>query len=207
MPGLKPTAASNAARMERRIVPWGAGNVATFPSEGGLRGCALGKDKAGRAPRHCEPIYIIVGIDPGIKTGYAVLDLKGALLASGCVKEASDEKMVEIISHVGVPVLVASDTHPPSHFVQKIAARLNVRVFSPRESLKKTEKREMGSEIADVHIRDAYAAAVKAYRKYQNCLRQIDAMSPPDAEELKRMVIMGHRIAERLGTRHCGILI
>ncbi|MDD5171414.1 MAG: DUF460 domain-containing protein [Candidatus ainarchaeum sp.] len=145
-----------------------------------------------------ERIHIIVGIDPGIKTGYAILDLKGALVASGCVKEASDEKMVEIISEVGVPVLVASDTHPASHFVQKIAARLNIRVFSPKESLKKIEKREMGRKITDVHIRDAYAAAIKAYRKYQNRLRQIDAIDPPDAEELKKMVIMGHRIAERL---------
>jgi predicted RNase H-like nuclease (RuvC/YqgF family) len=145
-----------------------------------------------------EWIYIIVGIDPGIKTGYAILDLKGALVVGGCVKEASDEKMIEIISDVGVPVLVASDTHPPSHFIQKMAARLNVRVFSPRESLKKIEKREMGKEIADVHMRDAYAASIKAYRKYQNRLRQIDAMGQPDAEELKRMVITGHRIANRL---------
>lgn len=129
------------------------------------------------------------------------MDLKGALVASGCVKEASDETIVKVVSTVGVPVLVASDTHPPSHFVQKVAARLNVRVFSPRESLKKTEKKEMGSGIADIHARDAYAAAIKAYRRYQNRLRQIDAMGLPDSEELKKMVITGHRIAERLETQ------
>ena len=95
-------------------------------------------------------------------------------------------------------MLIASDTSLPSHFVQKIAARLNVKVFSPKESLTKLEKREIGKDIEDVHIRDAYAAAVKAYRRYQNRLRQIDSMDIPDKEELKKMVIMGERIAERL---------
>ena len=119
-------------------------------------------------------------------------------MASGCKKEASDEKIVNIISKVGVPVLIASDTSPPSHFVQKIAARLNVKVFSPKESLTKLEKRAIGKDIDDVHIRDAYAAAVKAYRRYQNRLRQIDSMPVAGKEELKKMVMTGKRIAERL---------
>ncbi|MDD5340432.1 MAG: DUF460 domain-containing protein [Candidatus ainarchaeum sp.] len=141
---------------------------------------------------------MIVGIDAGIKTGYAVLDLNGRLVASGCEKEASDERLVRVISSVGIPVLVASDTSPPSHFVQKVAARLNVRVFAPPHSLAKVEKRQISGGLGDPHVRDSYAAAVKAYRKYQNRLRHIDSMSVPAAEELKKMVIMGERIAEKL---------
>lgn len=119
-------------------------------------------------------------------------------MACGCEKEANDEKIVKILSGCGVPVLVASDTHPPSSFVQKIAARLNVRVFCPKESMSRLEKREIGKDIDGVHIRDAYAAAVKAYRKYQNRLRQIDAMPVRGKERLKKMVITGQRIAEEL---------
>ena len=148
---------------------------------------------------------MIAGIDPGIKTGYAILDLGGRLVAGGCVKEASDEALVRILSGVGIPVLVAADTHPPSHFVQKIAARLNVRVFSPRESMSRLEKRQIGAHIGDVHARDAYAAAVKAFRKYQNRLRQIDAMGRMDAEELKRMVICGQRISDAVEGEHLNI--
>jgi hypothetical protein len=149
-----------------------------------------------------ERIYVIVGIDPGIKTGYAVLDLAGRLVASGCEKEASDERIIRAISEAGVPVLVASDTRPPSHFVQKVAARLNVRVFAPRESMTKIEKKEIGSIIDDAHIRDSYAAAVKAYRKYQNRLRQIDKMDVSGKEELKRMVIVGQKINPGTRTRN-----
>ena len=122
-------------------------------------------------------------------------------MASGCEKEAGDERIVKILSGHGIPVLVAADTHPPSSFVQKIAARLNVKVFSPAESMTKLEKREIGREIGDAHVRDAYAAAVKAYRRYQNRLRQIDAMRSEKADELKRMVIIGKRIAEEIGSR------
>jgi predicted RNase H-like nuclease (RuvC/YqgF family) len=119
-------------------------------------------------------------------------------VACGCEKEASDERLVKVVSAVGIPVLIASDTSPPSHFVQKVAARLNVRVFVPPRSLSRLEKREIGKAIGDAHVRDAYAAAVKAYHKYQNRLRQIDAMRQAGADELKKMVIAGQRIAERL---------
>lgn len=139
-----------------------------------------------------------MGVDAGIKTGYAVLDLNGKLVGTGCLKEASDEGIVREIIRSGVPVLIASDTSPPSHFVQKIAARFNVRVFSPKESLTRIEKREIGRGIDDVHIRDSYAAAVKAFRRYQNRLRQIEAMEVQGKDELKRMVIVGEKIAGKL---------
>ncbi len=142
-------------------------------------------------------IFIIVGIDPGIKTGFAILDLNGAYAGGGCEKEASDEKIVRAVSAFGIPVLVASDTCPPSSFVEKVAARLNVRVSSPRESMSREEKRGIGRQIGDPHTRDAYAAAVKAFRKYQNRLRQIDRMdiSPARKEEFKRMAIVGQRLS------------
>jgi len=140
-------------------------------------------------------IYTIVGVDAGIKTGYAILDLSGKLVGMGCEKEASDEKIVKRISDFGIPVLIASDTSPPSHFVSKIGARLNIKVFSPGESLTKLEKREIGKGIDDVHIRDSYAAAVKAYRRYQNRLRQIDAMEVKNKEELKKKAICGQKIS------------
>lgn len=146
-------------------------------------------------------IYVIVGIDPGIKTGYAIIDLSGRLIASGCEKEAGDERLVKLITDAGIPVLLAADTHPPSHFVLKTAARLNVRVFYPAQSMTKLEKRRMGAQIGDVHARDAYAAAIKAFRRHQNRLRQIDAMEAwgqKERDELKMMVICGMRIADRL---------
>ncbi|MBI5227629.1 DUF460 domain-containing protein [Candidatus Micrarchaeota archaeon] len=148
-------------------------------------------------------IYTIVGIDAGINTGYAILDLSGNLVSSGTLKEASDEKIVSVISQFGIPIIVASDTHPPSHFVKKVAARLNVKLFYPSQSLSKIEKREIGKKLAnleDPHVRDSYAGAVKAYRKYQNRLRQIDHMAIDEGKKdlLKKMIIAGERISEQV---------
>ncbi|MEW5996824.1 MAG: DUF460 domain-containing protein [Candidatus Micrarchaeota archaeon] len=148
--------------------------------------------------------HLIVGIDPGVYTAFAALNLKGELVASGCEKEASDERVVEIIRKVGVPSLIASDVNPPPSFVQKVAARFNVRLSYPERSLTQEEKKEMGRFIDDVHIRDAYAGAMKAYHAYENRLRQIEGMDTAlDRDLLKHMVVQGYSLhnAELMLTR------
>lgn len=50
--------------------------------------------------------------------------------------------------------------------------------------------------MCDVHIRDSYAAAVKAYRRYVNRFRSIDAMDAYNKDELKKLVIAGKRVSE-----------
>ena len=143
-------------------------------------------------------IYTIVGVDAGIHVGYAVLNLSGKLVASGTLKGASSEKLIEVIFSFGIPLLIAADTSPPSHFVQKVSARLNVKLFHPQESMSKVEKKQIAKDIDDPHIRDSYSAAVKAYRKYQNRLRQIDSSSHSNKEELKKFVIIGERISDHI---------
>ncbi len=143
-------------------------------------------------------------MDPGVYTAFAALNLKGELVASGCEKEASDERVVEIIRKVGVPSLIASDVNPPPSFVQKVAARFNVRLFYPERSLTQEEKKKMGGFIDDVHIRDAHGAAMKAYHSYENRLRQIEGMDTGlDRDLLKHMVLQGYTLhnAELMLTR------
>ena len=143
-------------------------------------------------------------MDPGVYTAFAALNLKGELVASGCEKEASDERVVEIIRKVGVPSLIASDVNPPPSFVQKVAARFNVRLSYPVRSLTQEEKKTMGGFIDDVHTRDAYGAAMKAYHAYENRLRQIEGMDTAlDKDLLKHMVVQGYSLhnAELMLTR------
>ena len=60
----------------------------------------------------------------------------------------------------------------------------------------------IGRDIANPHVRDAYAAAVKAYRRYANRLKQIDLMDEPDKEKLKHLVISGFPIGKILKKRN-----
>lgn len=138
-----------------------------------------------------EYIYLIVGIDPGIRVGYAALDLDGKLVGSGCTKDKSFDKVIQVINPLGTPCLIASDVSPPPHFAKKIAARFGIKCFHPRKSLSKEQKRIIGNEIVNAHIRDAYAAAVKAYRHYSNRFRRIDKIYPEKKEQYKHLLLKG----------------
>ncbi len=134
---------------------------------------------------------MIVGVDPGLKVGYAALDLDGNLISSGCTKNKAQEKIISLISKVGIPSLIATDVNPAPKFVKKIAARFNVKCHSPRKSISKECKRIIGNGISNPHIRDAYSAAIKAYRNYSNRLTRINYTYPDLKERYKHLILKG----------------
>jgi len=155
--------------------------------------------------------YIIVGVDPGISTGIAALDLEGRPVLALSRRGIDREEVVELIRSHGVPVLVATDVNPAPDFVRKLAGMLRVPLYVPSASLSVEEKREIFDRylslypglrrVSDSHVRDALAAAAKAYRAYQSKLRQVESylnrIGPEiDHEEVKAAVIRGKSVAE-----------
>jgi len=121
--------------------------------------------------------------------------LNGNLIASGCEKEASHERIVEIISKLGKPSLIATDVCPAPDFVQKVAARFHARLHVPERSMLVEEKKVIGKEIQNPHVRDALAAATKAYRHYENTMRRIEHSDTAfDKELLKHLFIQGYSV-------------
>ncbi|MFH1785543.1 MAG: DUF460 domain-containing protein [Candidatus Micrarchaeota archaeon] len=160
-----------------------------------------------------DSIYLIIGIDPGINVGYAALDLNGKLVGAGVTKQKNANKVVGLISQIGIPLLVACDVSKPPSFVKSVAAKFNVKVFSPSKNLTQESKRfmaknrnfstvanykirSMAPDAMDIHVRDAYAAAIKAYRKYSNRFRRIDKIYSDKAEEYKRLVLEGKPVGK-----------
>ncbi|MBU0586627.1 DUF460 domain-containing protein [Candidatus Micrarchaeota archaeon] len=144
-------------------------------------------------------IYLIVGIDPGIKTAYSAIDLKGNHVKSGTLKEADADKIVSEIAKIGIPSIIASDVNPAPSFVLKIAARFNVRTFVPFKIMRSIEKREIGGKMENMHERDAFCGAIKCFRAYANRLRQIDSMNTElDREKLKHLIIQGFTLANAM---------
>ncbi len=138
-----------------------------------------------------------MGIDPGVYTAYAALDLNGELIEAGCEKELSHEDIIRIISSLGKPSVIATDVTPAPDFVMRIASRFHVKLFVPQKSILVEEKKKLGKEIQNPHIRDAYAAAVKAYNHYDNTLRKIEhSDSVLDKDLLKHMFLQGHKVAD-----------
>lgn len=144
---------------------------------------------------------LIVGIDPGSTVGVAFLDLSGRKIAcisfeGGGIAEAS-----RAIERHGTPSLVACDVTPPPEMAVRLASYFSCRLFVPNRQIREEEKREVasGAGIRNNHERDAYCAAVYAFRASANKLRQIDALSDvsfEDKDRLKHLLLKGYRLQD-----------
>ena len=159
---------------------------------------------------------IIVGFDPGLTVGLAILDLNGNLISLASCKEI---RRSEIISHIityGKTVLVATDVYPIPKTVKKLATTLNSKIWSPYKCMSIESKIDIvdsyiqyenhkSLEIPqNAHERDALAAAVKTYRDHFNKFRQITKraekaeLDDGAIESVKILVINGISISNAI---------
>ncbi|ABU82568.1 Protein of unknown function DUF460 [Ignicoccus hospitalis KIN4/I] len=124
---------------------------------------------------------LVVGIDPGIKTGLAILNVEGEVLFLGSFKNADRGELVSLINKFGLPIIIATDTSPPSHTAKKLAATLNAELYYPKNSLSVKEKeriaeeyRARGVNVEDSHQRDALAAAHKALNAIKGKIEKVE---------------------------------
>ena len=153
---------------------------------------------------------LILGVDPGIYTGIALLDLKGRPLFVYSSKNLDRSEIISMASKYGEIVIVATDTHQPPEFVKKIAAALNARLYTPPNDLSTEEKQEIVNklvskydylDIKNTHVRDALAAAYKAYSWIKDKLESIESRLGSidldiNTEKIKINVIRGRSFAE-----------
>lgn len=151
--------------------------------------------------------YLILGIDPGITTGIAILDMNGNLLYIDSGRNLDRSRIAEIARSFGKPVIVAVDVAEPPDLAKKLASLWNATLFTPPQDLSPHEKRSLASRILDSvedsHARDALAAAVKAYlalkSKLESIERHLDKMGiDVNVEDVKAEVVRGASIAEAL---------
>jgi len=151
--------------------------------------------------------WIIVGFDPGLTVGIAILDLSGNVISTVSCKEMSKAEIIKHIIGHGKAVLIATDVYPPPKMVKKLATTLNSKIYSPSGTFTVSSKTELVdnylSEInstkypENAHERDALAAAIKTYKHYQNKLQQIEkrtekiGLTDEEIDEVKSMVIRG----------------
>ena len=159
---------------------------------------------------------IIVGFDPGLTVGIAILDLNGNLISLVSCKEI---RRSEIISHIikyGNTVLVATDVYPIPKTVKKLATILNSKIWSPYKCMSIESKIDIvdsylqydnnkSLEISkNAHERDALAAAVKTYRDHYNKFQQITKraekaeLDDRAIESVKMLVINGVSISNAI---------
>jgi len=151
---------------------------------------------------------VILGVDPGVTTGVAVLALDGRILYLGSGKGLDRGSILELVRQYGHPVVVAVDVAHVPETVKKIASQLGAEVYSPPQDLSTAEKRDLAARAAgkppvDSHQRDALAAAYKAYtvlrRKLEQVEREVSRLGiEVDVDTVKEAVARGSTIAEAL---------
>jgi len=151
---------------------------------------------------------VIVGLDPGVTTGVAIIDLDGRVLYADSGKGLDRGSLLDIIRRHGKPVVVAVDVREPPEAARKLAAQLGAEVYAPSHDLSPAEKREiverhLGRAPEDSHVRDALAAALKAFNTVKSKMEQIEAYIAEkgidvDADKVKGMVLQGLSLADAL---------
>ncbi|RLE52050.1 MAG: hypothetical protein DRJ20_00920, partial [Candidatus Methanomethylicota archaeon] len=158
--------------------------------------------------------YLIVGVDPGVVTGVAAINLFGRLILLMSKRHLSRSQLVSTLMEYGYPILIASDVNPPPSFVEKLASMLSAQVFYPSHSLTVSEKQEIlkryfdefklqFTRSLDSHKRDALAAALKAYMNFRNKFEQAEAHAREagaaiPSKELRALIIKGYSISDAI---------
>ena len=155
---------------------------------------------------HPPKRYLLIGVDPGVWTGLAILDLTGRLLHISSHRWLGRGQIIREVSKYGIVAIVATDVNPPPPFVRKLASSLNAHIYYPPRSLTVEEKRDIVSllkeaKIRDSHQRDALAAALKAFNHYSRKFSQLekkinDLGLPLPIDEAKYLLIKGLPINE-----------
>lgn len=119
---------------------------------------------------------LIVGIDPGITTGYAVLGIDGNLISTTSSKQLDLNLIISETIKLGKVMLVGTDKAKIPNLVETFATKVGAKIISPNYDLRIDEKRKMtfGYKFYDEHQGDALASALFAYRSSKSLLDKID---------------------------------
>ncbi len=121
---------------------------------------------------------LIVGIDPGTTTAYALLDTRGNLLYTDSSKELDISALIFAIIGKGLPLIVGCDKKKAPGFVDEFATKVGARLVSPDEDMKVDEKQEMTKRFKEnlnnTHEMDALASALFAFRKHKALFEKIE---------------------------------
>lgn len=154
---------------------------------------------------------LIIGLDPGIETGIAIIDLSLNVLHLESSKSLDRLDIIDRIYKYGIPILIAVDKNPPPESAKKLASMLGVQLFIPNESLTTevkdrlidwlNRKKNTNIVIDTTHEKDALAAALKAYKTYEKKFIELERKILEidldiDIDELKALVLKGYDISK-----------
>ncbi len=151
-------------------------------------------------------MHIIAGVDPGKTCGIACIDLNGRLVFSNHALFGGHEWVISTLTSVGKPVIIASDRTKAGATVRKVNSAFSSRLMCPDREFKVSEKRDAARAVGikDPHERDAYTAALFAYKAFANKFKQAERIASArnvDTEEIKAKIVAKYSIREAIENR------
>src|SRR3990172_6927933 len=112
---------------------------------------------------------LIAGIDPGITTAIAVVDIESDFYYVASKRDASLAILESMLMEKGEPIIIATDKKNSPSSVKKIASAFNAVLFLPKNdlSIKDKEAITRNLDYDNFHEGDSLAAAMFAKRYYQ----------------------------------------
>lgn len=135
---------------------------------------------------------LIVGLDPGITTGYAVLNLKGEIIKLKSSKRLTLSNVIDEIIEVGKVLIVGTDVKYTPNYIEKFASKFGAKVIHPDDDMKVGFKTRLTEnyKVNDSHQRDSLAAALNAYKEICPLLRRVsEGLKKEGKEHLYNQVI------------------
>ncbi|KUK69793.1 MAG: Uncharacterized protein XD88_1043, partial [Methanocalculus sp. 52_23] len=140
--------------------------------------------------------------DPGTTMALALLSLDGDLIHLSSSRVTSVAEAIAEITLYGRPLIIASDKKEMPGTVEKIRRSFNAVSFLPKSDIPIPEKYELAADInyTNDHERDAYAAAMLAYRHYKNKFARLSKRLPPGIalDEVRARVVRGLSLEQAL---------
>ncbi|MBN1502003.1 DUF460 domain-containing protein [Candidatus Woesearchaeota archaeon] len=122
---------------------------------------------------------LIIGLDPGTTTGYAVLDTDGKFLAADSKKNYPLSNIIFDIYKFGTPLIIGTDKKEIPSFIKQFSQKTGAKMVTPKQDMKKGEKKRIVSfnrllkKVKNIHEIDSLASAIYAYDTYKTLISKI----------------------------------
>jgi predicted RNase H-like nuclease (RuvC/YqgF family) len=140
---------------------------------------------------------VIVGIDPGTTSAFAILGFDFKVIAIKSKKEYSLAGIIEDIYKFGNPIIVGTDKKDIPSFIKEFSQKTGAKIYSPKYDTKKGEKLFVVKEkrfidlVKNTHETDALASAIYAYNEYLQLIKKVNAfVEKNNKEELKDKLLI-----------------
>ena len=118
---------------------------------------------------------LIIGIDPGTTTAYAILDLDCRIIAVKSSKELNLDCVIREVTLHGTALIVGTDKKKCPQMVRKFAAKTGAAKAIPDQDVTEAEKNVLARnrKAENTHQKDAIASALLAYKQYEPLIRRV----------------------------------